>query len=315
VLVALSFGLLHATLVPQGPARADGPAVIALDMDPATPGIQTSVSVNEGVEAVQIDVVVQNANAIGAFEFMVSFDVIALEFVGWEAGPFLGSTGRPVTCFKVITENTIRIGCTSTGPPPPDGPSGDGVVARLYFRPRWTGETCISMMLVETAEIFGHMLPTVGDGGCMTTIPYTPTPTATPTQTATPTVTATGTRTATATPTRTRTPTATASASSTPVTPSATAGINTATPVTGTPVRTSTAAVSTPSAISTVLGSTPEHTSTVISGGARPPGSFPGTGGRLPAADGEWVVPVMSFIIGVLTVMLLRRTFGDDGGR
>lgn len=312
-LVAASFWVLYAALVQEAPVSADGPAVIALDMDPATPGVQTTISVNEGVEAVQVDVAVQNANAIGAFEFMVSFDIIALEFVGWEAGPFLGSTGRPVTCFRVITENTLRIGCTSTGPPPPEGPSGDGVLTKLYFRPRWTGETCISMMLVETAEIFGHMLPTVGDGGCLTTVPHTPTATASPTETSTPTATATATRTATPTPTGTRTPTATPSATSTPVTATATARTNTSTPVTSTPVRTSTPAVSTPSAVSTVLGSTPIATSTVVSSVARPPGAFPGTGGRLPATGGDWVVPAMSFIIGVLTVMLIRRTFGDDG--
>jgi hypothetical protein len=295
-------------------ASAAGPALIALDMDPLTPGIQSTGTFNQSDEFVVIDVVVQNADAIGAFEFWVSYNVTVLEFATWELGPFLGSTGRPVTCFNVTTENTLRIGCTSAGIDPP-GPSGDGVLGKLYFRPKFSGQTCISVLLVETAEVLGHALPTIGQGGCLTIVPSTPTPTATSTSTSTPTRTATPTetRTATPTPTGTRTPTATATPP-TVVSPSSTARPRTSTPV-HTPERSVTASPEgSPSVVSTVLGATPERSPTVISGGARPPAGFPGTGARsiLPSAGGGWVVPVMSFIIGVLTVLLIRRTFFDE---
>ena len=216
-------------------------ALIAIDVDPNTPGIQSTVLLPDDGRPVEVDVVVQNANAIGAFEFQISFNNVSLAFTGWTLGPFLGSTGRPVTCQQIITENTIRIGCTTTGPPPPDGPSGDGVLVRLGFQPKFTGETCFPVLLVETAEIFGHPLPTTGQTGCITIVPNTPTPT--PTGTNTPTPSATRTRTATPSVTRTLSPTATQTAPST--TPTSTVGPG-GTVVPGTPTATRTIVPITP---------------------------------------------------------------------
>lgn len=294
-------------------AQAVVTATISLDMDPATPGVQDTVSYNEGVGQIDIDVYVEDATAIGAFEFWLAFDYTMLEYLGWTTGPFLGSTGRPVTCHRIITENTIRIGCTTNGPTP-DGPSGDGVLGTLHFRPRFGGETCISMLLVETAEVFGHAIPTIGFGGCSTLVPNTPTPspTFTPTKTHTPTATHTRTATATRTPTPTQTSTTVPStATPTGVPPTSTPhGNNTATPKPGT---------STPTLVSTVLSGTPTvapsqsatPVNTVIAGG--PPNRFPGAGtGRFGDGKTEWVITAMSLAIGVLLVLLLRRTFFDD---
>jgi hypothetical protein len=292
-------------------AHAAGTALIALDMDPSTPGIQNSASYIEGTDPITIDVVVQNADEIGAFEFKIYFDIEALEYLSYSAGPFLGSTGRPISCIPILSENTLRLGCTSTGISPP-GPSGDGVLASLYFRARHAGTTCISMLLVETATVLGHPLPTIGEGGCLTIVPFTPTPTATNTPTSTATATATATRTATPTPTATRTRTPTPTTTTTTVSASVTPANSTATPGTRTPVRTTTAGAGSPTPFSTVLGATPERTSTVESG--TPPGGLPRTGGRGPLSppQGSWVIPVMSFVIGVLTVLLVRQAFFDE---
>lgn len=294
-------------------ARAAPVATISLDMDPATPGVQSSVSYNEGVDQIAVDVYVQDATAIGAFEFWVSFDVTMLEYLGWSTGPFLGSTGRPVTCQKIITENTVRIGCNTSGPPPPDGPSGEGVLGTLFFRPRFGGESCISMLLVETAEVFGHPIPTVGRGGCTTLVPNTPTPTATWTPTNTPTPTPTPTYTA--TPTRTATPTKTSTTVPATATPTPTAGRATSTPHAATSTPKPATATATPPLVLTVLGSTPTPSqtpvSTVVAGA--PPSQFPGAGaGRFTNSRNDWVITAMSLAIGVLLVLLLRRTFFDD---
>jgi hypothetical protein len=135
-----------------------GSALIALDLDPLTPGIQGTAIFPSMPAVIQMDVVVQNANMIGAFEFELQFDSLALAFQAYAVGPFLGLTGRPVTCQDVITEHTIRIGCNTAAPPPPIGASGDGVLASLYFLPLRSGDICTAFRLVETAEIFGHPL-------------------------------------------------------------------------------------------------------------------------------------------------------------
>ena len=235
------------TIVPRTANAAN--TLIALDVDPATPGIQTSASYPEGTDPIEVDVVVQDAVAIGAFEFELAFDLIWLDFTGWSLGPFLGSTGRVVTCHQILTENTIRIGCTTTGAGPPDGPSGSGVLVTLRFRPKFGGRTCLPMLLVETATVLGDPLPTSGQSACVTINPDTPTPTTTgvPTSTDTPTsthtpVTPTSTHTP-VTPTSTRTP-LTPTSTRTPVTPtpSSTPG----TPGTSTPVDMSTTPTATP---------------------------------------------------------------------
>jgi len=200
LLLAAGVGLF--LVVAAGTAFAAG-TLIAIDADPYTPGIQNTMTYPEGTDPIEIDVVVQNATNIGAFEFQLSFDNVSLEYIGWALGPFLGSTGRVVTCQQIITENTIRIGCTTTGPPPPDGPSGDGVLVKIGFHPKFPGTTCLPVMLVETAEIFGHPIPTSGQSGCVTIVQSTPTPI--PTSTASPRATSTRAVTRTVAPTITRT--------------------------------------------------------------------------------------------------------------
>ena len=110
LIVAAAIALVAAFTTEQ--TEAGGPALMALDMDPATPGIQDHAQYPEGTQQIAIDVVVQNAQAIGAFEFWLSYNPLYLQFLGWNLGPFLTSTGRIPTCHPLITENTIRIGCT-----------------------------------------------------------------------------------------------------------------------------------------------------------------------------------------------------------
>lgn len=336
-LVLIALAAIACALALTRDARAGGPAFIRLDMDPATPGVQDTVTYPLGVDEITVDVVVENANAIGAFEFYLAFNPVFLELRGWSVGPFLGSTGRTVSCVQVITENTLRLGCTTSGPPPPDGPSGDGVLAHLRFHPRFAGETCISNLLVETAEVFGHALPTIGAGGCVVIQQPTPTPTATATNTPVPTATRTRTRTPvptstiaptrTAAATRTTVATTTAVATSSPAstqtaiaTASPTAG--TATPARGTSTRTpgtSTPGISTPGATSsatafaTVLG----EGSTPAGGGSSTggPSGLPQTGSSFMRQHRDWVVTLMALTIGILLVALLRTSLRDERDR
>ncbi|HXK34844.1 MAG TPA: cohesin domain-containing protein, partial [Dehalococcoidia bacterium] len=203
-------------------ARADTRPLIAFDFDPDTPGIQTTGTATADGSTIEVDVVIQGATEeTGAFEFYMSYENIFLDFVDWQLGPWLGSTGRAVSCQELITENTLRIGCNTSGPEPP-GATGDGVLGTLVFRPKFGGQTCLNMLLVETAEVFGHAILTDGQGGCLTITSSSPTPAASATGTGTPTATATpGAATTTPVPTDTPSPTAsatgTATATETPV--------------------------------------------------------------------------------------------------
>lgn len=211
-------------------SQGAGSATIALDMDPSTPGLQTSVTYPSNVSDVYIDAVVQNADEIGAFEFGLDIP-FGLDYVDYALGPFLGSTGRPVQCQQIppIPETLVRIGCATTGLTPP-GPSGDGVLLTLHFQmilPQ--NGMCLYFYLVETADEGGTPLPTTDQSGCMnfnfpTATPtspatYTPSPSSTPVPSTTParTATAAASRTAIATRTviaqRTATPYVTGTAS------------------------------------------------------------------------------------------------------
>lgn len=309
-------GLLAVRAEPRPVAAAN--AVIALDMDPSTPGIQNRATYDLGTESIQVDVVVVDAQAIGAWEIYLSFDITMLEYLYWSQGPFLGSTGRNTQCFQVITENTLRFGCTSTGIEPP-GPSGTGVLASMFFRPKFAGGTCFSVLIVETAEVLGHALPTTSQTGCVVIVPNTPTPTSSPTFTPTPT--STFTPTFTPTPTKTVTPTPTRTTVTSTETPGTTSTPSSATrtPVRGTP----TTPPRTPSPESTVLagtpppGGSPTVVSTVIGGGQRPPGQFPptgGAGGFSPTSE-NWLLTALSLVIGILLVVLVRRTVFDSNDR
>ena len=196
---------------------------IALDMDPSTPGIQSTAQYSTSTDPIAIDVVILDAEETGAFEFYFVFDALFLEFISYEIGPWLGSTGRPLTCQDIITENTVRIGCNTSLSEPP-GATGDGLLATLYFRPRIGGDPCLRFLLVETATVLGHAIITQSQGGCLTIVDGTPTPTGTvtasatpsPTTTATGTIVASATATSTASSTATHTPSPTSSATTTP---------------------------------------------------------------------------------------------------
>ena len=260
--VVLSVGL-GSPLLRSGTTSAATNPTIALDFDPATPGVQSSAQVPYTTGEFEIDVVVLNAEETGAFEFVMTFENLFLDFTRFEVGPFLSSTGRPVSCLNESTENTVRVGCVTEGATPA-GPTGDGVLLRLFFTPTLTGgETCFTLLLVETATVLGHPIPTDRQSGCITIVPSTATPTAT--GTGTPTNTATVTPTPTDTATATVTPTSTGTSTDTPTgTPTDTA---TATPTdtstaTGTPTATDTA-TGTPTSTDTATGTpTPTNTGT-----------------------------------------------------
>ncbi|MEX1254373.1 MAG: cohesin domain-containing protein, partial [Dehalococcoidia bacterium] len=196
----------------QQPTPTPTPAAL-VRIDPV------SQNVAQG-EDVVVDVVADEVNDLGAYEFILGFDPGALTFSSFTNGLFLGSTGRSVICLPALTSididgdtiidpGFIRVGCVTTGGA--TGASGSGILATISFTTSCDGFSALDLPLVGIATTLGGGIPTRTQGGDVTIggggndCP-TPEPSATPTVTDTPTVTPTG-------------PTATPSVTATPATP------------------------------------------------------------------------------------------------
>lgn len=101
----------------------------------------SSLSAAVGTEFT-VDVTVTNASNVGAYEVSLfhafndvgGVEIGVFEVVSITNGPFLGSTGRPVTCLDPAIDNiSVRFGCVTSGPTPP-GASGSGVLATVRYR-------------------------------------------------------------------------------------------------------------------------------------------------------------------------------------
>ncbi|HEX5479323.1 MAG TPA: cohesin domain-containing protein, partial [Dehalococcoidia bacterium] len=121
-----------------------------------TPGTPTATAVPGGIATLgvvpsavtapvgtqfSVNVDISNATNVGAYEVYLdygkdsagNFEPGVLQFDGFTNGPFLGSTGRPVTCLDPLFDNlSVRIGCVTGGSSPP-GASGAGLLATLTF--------------------------------------------------------------------------------------------------------------------------------------------------------------------------------------
>ena len=318
--------------IPARNVRGAGPAMIVVDMDPGTSGIQTSMSYPASTTDIYVDFVVLNADpeGIGAFEFEIAVP-FGLRYVSYAVGPFLGSTGRPVQCQQIpeIPESRVRIGCATIGLSPP-GPGGDGLLATLRFAVVVPHDVCLYFLLVETANVEGTPLLTGDQSGCLTYIPSTPTPTATPTETPTatatppptntpvPSLTAVRTTTRTVVPQHTATvgPEETASAT---VQASPSAQASPPPQTTASVTRTATAAETPPPDCSEDCGGgvlsappvVPDTPSPTPPSGASGASSLPGTGDGHARATSNLALAV-AFIGMVLVVVAIRVTLLSD---
>lgn len=109
---------------------------LAQNSDPSVDLVVTETG--EG-GTVRVDVVANNVQNVGAFEFVLGFDqdAVAVETVNdlpIMRGPFLGSSGREVLCDPVTLESVqIRYSCKTLGPEPARGADGSGVLATIFF--------------------------------------------------------------------------------------------------------------------------------------------------------------------------------------
>jgi hypothetical protein len=90
-----------------------------------------------------VDIMAENISNLGAYEFTLLFNPSVLNYVGVSNGPFLGSSGRSVSCQPPIQSGwVLRFGCVSTGVGIP-GASGFGQLAQIVFQAAAPGTTLL----------------------------------------------------------------------------------------------------------------------------------------------------------------------------
>jgi len=172
-----------------------------------------------------VDVVVNNVTNLGAYQFSLEFDPVIMAYVSAANGPFLGSSGRTVSCVPPsLADSNVRLACSTLGSSP-SGPSGDGVLATVTFSAIREGIGLMDLKDIILTDIQANILPMDAplDGSVVVVPAPTPTPgpsptpsdTPTPTQSPTPTPTFTVGPSPTPTPTLTPRPTATPTATPT----------------------------------------------------------------------------------------------------
>jgi hypothetical protein len=132
-----------------------------------------------------VDIVIRDAVSLGAFQFTLAYPPDLVAYDGFEIGPFLGSTGRPVTTFPPIVQSdrVTLVAASQRGAP---GPSGSGTLATLHFQAVGAGSgwLALSEVLVSDSENGNRTRPGTADG--QVAIDATAAATATPEPTPTP---------------------------------------------------------------------------------------------------------------------------------
>ncbi|MBI2724496.1 MAG: hypothetical protein HYX50_05480 [Chloroflexi bacterium] len=135
------------TLALQAASPASGASTAQIGLAPATQNVRIDA------DPFRVDVKVFNAQNLGAYQFTLTFNTGVLEYAGLAKGSFLNSTGRTGTCFpdnansadvvaRANATGAVTFGCTTLGFADGNsgvGPSGDGVLATLGFKPKGAG--------------------------------------------------------------------------------------------------------------------------------------------------------------------------------
>ena len=186
--------------------------------------IQPAGQVVENGSNFSVDVVVNNVTNLGAYQFSLEFDPVVAAYVSAANGPFLGSSGRTVSCDPPsLVGDNVRLVCRTLGASPP-GPNGDGVLATVTFSAIREGISLMDLKDIILTDIRANILPMDAplDGSVVVVPAPTPTPGPSPTPSITPTPTESPSPTPTFTvgpspsPTLTLTPTLTPTPSATP---------------------------------------------------------------------------------------------------
>jgi hypothetical protein len=128
-------------------ARAWQPAIVKVMPD------ETTVSAGEEFT---VDIVIERAADLHAFEFRLGFDPLVVTVEAAEVGEFLGSTGRSVITLGPVIDNdarTLTLGGLSMGVG--EGPTGTGVLATVSLEAVGGGSSPLDLDAVEVFRAGG----------------------------------------------------------------------------------------------------------------------------------------------------------------
>lgn len=143
-------------------------AALGSGLAPMASGQSTTLSVvSPGTasvgETVTVTIKIGNVANLGAYEWQLAYNASVLELANPPNpvnGPFLGSTGRTVSCPpRILGEGTVRFGCNSSGSSA--GPSGSGVLSTVTFNAKAPGGSslCLRWAGLLDASPQGYDIP------------------------------------------------------------------------------------------------------------------------------------------------------------
>jgi hypothetical protein len=195
LLTTLGAGLVIAGVALAGASATGRAAGTTVKLEPPSQNVPLS---GGGFE---IDVLVEEVDKLGAFEFQVEFDPDLIEFKEWAPGPFMNDAGGTPSCPTSVSPDKDRVlfGCGVTGGGCEiTGASGSGLLGTLHFTPKARGTSTLvftkgqmslpqiyfdanSDCYTPNYDLFFTITDgavTVYDGATPTSVPATPVPNA-----------------------------------------------------------------------------------------------------------------------------------------
>ena len=119
-------------------------------------------------ETFTVQVMIEGASDLGAFEFDLTYDPSILRFEGATVGEFIRSTGRSVVPVGPEVDGAggrVTLGAISYGNGDGDGPSGTGVLVTITFVAQGEGSTALEMSKVQVLDTAVNVQPITVAGG------------------------------------------------------------------------------------------------------------------------------------------------------
>jgi len=134
------------------PAVGSALPILAIDLDPATPGIQTTAQIGVG-QQLSFDVVISGVDAgapLNAFQLQLPFDTTRLSGVSVAVGPFLVPPTLAIQ--QGFDPGTALLAATTLGPA---GASGAGVLGSIRLEGASPGTALLELAGVVLSQPFG----------------------------------------------------------------------------------------------------------------------------------------------------------------
>ncbi len=138
-----------------GSARAQGNAAKLTVQAPSS-----DQPIKEGGPDIEVNILASDVHNLAGFQFSLQYNGSVLKFVDVQEDPFLGSSGRQVTCpTKSGNNGLVQLICVTMSPPVSmggkAGPDGSGKLAVVRFSPSGGGDSALDLSDVKlvSAEI------------------------------------------------------------------------------------------------------------------------------------------------------------------